>query len=146
MVKNRMFKDDEKENIIKLWQQKEMIGLENFVELLVNIRNNENYPPYNIVKASKNVICIEIAVAGFSRSDLNIELNEMQLTVTGSRSSDQKEYIHKGIAKRSFKKSFLIAGGIKVRKAAFNNGLLEVYLEKPDEKDSLINIPIEEEI
>lgn len=100
-----------------------------------------NYPPYNIVKVSDTQYAIQIAVAGFGKKDIEIETKENTLTV---KSKDKKEgelvddttYLHKGISNRSFTRSFSLADDVVVKGATFENGLLNVELERiiPEEK------------
>lgn len=100
-----------------------------------------NYPPYNIVKVSDSDYAIQIAVAGFSKDDIEIETKENTLTV---KSKDKKDgeivddvkYLHKGISNRAFTRSFSLADDVVVKGATFENGLLNVELERiiPEEK------------
>lgn len=89
------------------------------------------YPPYNVVKLDENKYAIEIAVAGFSKQDLEIELKENSLVVTGKISSDSKdnEYLYKGIADRSFMRKFNLADTIEIQNTQLVNGMLKIFLE-----------------
>jgi molecular chaperone IbpA len=89
------------------------------------------YPPYNIVK-SENNYTITLAVAGFSMSDLDISVQENELIITGKTNDSQNnvEFLHKGIAGRSFERKFRLADTIKVSDANYENGLLHVFLER----------------
>jgi len=93
-----------------------------------------NYPPYNIVKTGPNTYDVELALAGFSRDDIDVEFAEGILTI---RSKDRKEseevddvVIHKGISKRFFSKAFTIADDVEVKGAELKDGLLKVSLER----------------
>ena len=94
----------------------------------------KGYPPYNIVKRDTDLYRVTLAVAGFAEADLHIELHNNQLTVTGntekSASAEPVEYLHKGIAGRSFERRFQLADHIKVVGAGLENGLLHVELER----------------
>jgi len=97
------------------------------------------YPPYNIVKVADNKYIIEIAVAGFSKQQIELELQDSVLTVKGSiESKDVKEedYIFKGIADRAFTRKFTLADTIEVKNADLINGMLKIWLERfvPEEK------------
>lgn len=96
------------------------------------------WPPYNIVKVDENKYVIEVAVAGFGRSDLEIELQENKLLIRGATKNDEKgpTFLHKGIADRAFKREFHLADTIEVKNAEMVNGLLKVWLENiiPDNK------------
>ena len=99
-----------------------------------------NYPPYNIVKTSDEKYAIEIAIAGFSKNDIEIETKENTLVIkTSDKEEEDKndvEYLHKGISARAFKRSFSLADDVVVKGATFENGLLIVDLERiiPEEK------------
>ena len=99
-----------------------------------------NYPPYNIVKTSDEKYAIEIAIAGFSKKDIEIETKENTLVIkTIDKKDDEEdktEYLHKGISARSFKRSFNLADDVVVKDATFENGLLIIDLERivPEEK------------
>jgi molecular chaperone IbpA len=100
-----------------------------------------NYPPYNIVKVSDTDYAIQIAVAGFSKDDIEIETKENTLTVKSKDKKDgelvdETEYLHKGISNRAFTRSFNLADDVVVKGASFENGLLNVELERiiPEEK------------
>ena len=95
------------------------------------------WPPYNIAKVDENKYVIEVAVAGFARSDLEIELQDNKLLIRGATKPDEKAaYLHKGIADRAFKREFHLADTVEVQNAEIINGLLKVWLENviPDSK------------
>lgn len=104
-----------------------------------------NYPPYNVIKTSENSFEIEIAVAGFTREDITIEVDQDQLRIKGQRTQveDSKEYLHRGLAARDFERVFTLAEHIIVGEAELTNGILRVNLirEIPEAlKPRLINI------
>ena len=111
-------------------------------------RYNSNYPPYNICKLNDNDYKIEVALAGYSRDDIEIELKDNTLTVCNKTkekvvNDESNGVIHKGISTRQFERSFTISEDIKVKNDELKNGLLNIDLERiiPDEKKSrLINI------
>ena len=88
-----------------------------------------NYPPYNIAKVDDNKYVIEMAVAGFGKHNLNIELANNILVISGESNSDEANYLHKGIADRSFTRSFNIADTVEIKNAELINGMLKVWLE-----------------
>ena len=95
-----------------------------------------NYPPYNIAKVDDNKYVIEMAVAGFGKQNLNIEIANGTLVISGQTTmGDQVEeginnqYLYKGIADRSFTRAFNIADTIEVKNAEMINGMLKVWLE-----------------
>ena len=104
-------------------------------------RYNSNYPPYNIRKLNDNNYKIEVALAGYSKDDIELELKDNTLTVRNKTkekviNEDANGVIHKGISTRKFERSFTISEDIKVKNAELKNGLLNIDLERiiPDEK------------
>ena len=104
-------------------------------------RYNSNYPPYNIRKLSDNDYKIEVALAGYSKDDIELELKDSTLTVRNKTkekviNDESNGVIHKGISTRQFERSFTISEDIKVKNAELKNGLLNIDLERivPDEK------------
>jgi molecular chaperone IbpA len=102
-----------------------------------------NYPPYNIVKVDDNKYMIEMAVAGFGKSNLDIEIQDGTLVVSGhSQLADMYDegvnntYIYKGIADRNFTRKFSIADSVEIKNADLINGMLKIWLENiiPDTK------------
>jgi molecular chaperone IbpA len=99
----------------------------------------DTYPPHNIVKVSDNDYQIEIAVAGFTFEDLDIEQDERTLTVSGTKKGelDEKlEYIHRGISQKNFKRVFRLSEYVYVDGASLEGGILAITLkfELPEEK------------
>lgn len=90
-----------------------------------------NYPPHNIVWVSENEIRLELAVAGFKKSEISVKQHECLITIRGEPASDQQvEYQYKGIARRSFTKSFRIAEYYEVTEAKIEDGILSVSFVK----------------
>ncbi len=91
------------------------------------------YPPYNIeLLADDETLRITLAVAGFKSEELEVSVEGSALIVSGRQRDDEtKDYLHRGIAARQFKRSFALANGVEVRKAELNNGLLAVELMRP---------------
>jgi molecular chaperone IbpA len=94
------------------------------------------YPPYNVKKVDEEHYVIEMAVAGFGKNNLDIELKDDTLTITGSTEAEEGDYIHKGIANRAFTRKFTLADTVVVKNAELVNGLLKITLERfiPEEK------------
>lgn len=123
---------------------RQTVGFDRFNDLfesLLSDKSNgfENYPPYNIEKTEDNLYRIVMAVAGFSMDDLNITLENGQLTVSATKTDtddSQREYLHRGIANRNFSRTFRLADNIKVTGANLEHGLLDITLEReiPEEK------------
>ena len=93
-----------------------------------------NYPPYDILKTDEHSYVIELAVAGFSKKDIKVTVENGVLTVEsdreGNAESSGQEIIHRGISKRYFKKSFSISDDVEIRGAELKDGLLRIYMEK----------------
>ena len=96
-----------------------------------------NYPPYNIRKVNDNTYVIEIAVAGFSKSEIEVEFADDKLIVSGNaQDDDSADWLYKGIATRNFTRTFALDDKIEIKGAALINGMLKIALEKiiPDHK------------
>lgn len=111
------------------------IGFDRLANLFDGVASNEvgnGYPPYDIERTGENAYRISMAVAGFSQSDLNIEVKENTLTIRGDRRAEDSEatYLHRGIATRAFERRFQLADHVEVRGADLVNGLLHVDLER----------------
>ena len=93
-------------------------------------QNQPSYPPYNIELRGEDQYRITMAVAGFDQSEVNIEIEENKLTITGNQSDngDQREYLYQGIAGRNFERRFQLADHVKVSDASIINGLLHIDL------------------
>ena len=96
-----------------------------------NSRSTENYPPYNIGKVSDTHYLIEVAVAGFTETEIDIEVKDSVLTIKGDRqaSETEVEWVHKGISSRSFNRTFTLADHVEVKSATVTNGILQIALE-----------------
>lgn len=96
-------------------------------------KNIPNYPPYNIKKVDDTHYTIELAVAGFGQSDIDIEIDGGKLVIKGNTSSTEEEetnYLFKGIANRAFTRTFAIDEQIEIKDAELFNGMLKVFLER----------------
>ena len=113
---------------------KASIGFDNLVNEFFNepqFANATGYPPYNISKGKDDVYEITLAVAGFKKDDIEIELEDGTLKITGTSNvldSDEVEYLHKGIAERNFVRTFKLAEYVEVKKAKLDDGILRVQL------------------
>ena len=97
----------------------------------------DGYPPYNIERiaadgAEPEMLRITLAVAGFSEGQIEVSVEENQLTIRGRQQEDKRrEYLHRGIAARQFQRGFLLADGMQVLNAELTQGLLSVDLVRP---------------
>lgn len=101
-------------------------------------KNIPNYPPYNIKKTGDNTYVIELAVAGFAKQDIEIELADGKMLIKGNTQNDETEdnFLFKGIAARNFTRTFALDDQIEIQDAELMNGMLKVFLERiiPDHK------------
>ena len=121
------------------------VGFDREWRMLENLQNTlmggtSSYPPYNIKQTGEHNYEIEMAVAGFSKSELRVELNNNQLIIEGVKEdkseSGNSGYIYKGIAARHFRQTFALADHVKVNGSELRDGILKIDLERdiPEEK------------
>jgi molecular chaperone IbpA len=102
--------------------------------------NAASYPPFNLKKVDDNKYMIEMAVAGFTKQDIELTLEDNKLVIKGNTASDtdgeKAEYLHYGIANRAFTRRFTLADNVEIHNAELINGMLKVWLEHmiPEEK------------
>ena len=112
-----------------------LLGFEQFERTIDRISklSTETYPPYNIEQISSSLLRITIAVAGFEKEDLEINLEGNQLQIKGYKKeeNDDRIFLHRGIATRQFQRNFVLAEGIEVEGASMENGLLSVDVSQP---------------
>ena len=90
--------------------------------------SESNYPAYNIIKTAEDKYNIEIAVAGFSESDIQVDVKNNLMTIEASKQASSNDYLHRGIASRAFRKQFRIADNMEVDKAELKDGMLTISL------------------
>lgn len=121
-----------------------VIGFNDQFNLFDQLRKQTTgYPPYNIVKLDEDFFKIQIALAGFKKTDIQIELKDKILSISGNAKQKDENYLFHGIANRAFSKAFALDDFIKVKSCTFDNGILNIILEKqtPVEKNTeYINI------
>ena len=97
---------------------------------------SNNYPPYNIVKSGNNKYDVEVALAGFNKKDINVNVGDGMLTIESKKENkisdedENGEVLHKGISQRYFKRSFSVADDVEVKGAKLEDGLLRVSMER----------------
>lgn len=112
------------------------IGFDRMANILDNLnraeQNQPSYPPYNIELTGEDKYRITMAVAGFDRTEINIEVNQNHLTVSANKGAEEqaRTYLHQGIAARSFERRFQLADHVQVQSANYENGLLHVDLQR----------------
>jgi HSP20 family molecular chaperone IbpA len=122
-----------------------LLGFEDLEKLLERTARHagEGYPPYNIETGENGGIAITLAVAGFSREELGVTVEERQLVIRGRQQEpESKTFLHRGIAARQFMRAFVLAEGIEVTSAALENGLLRIDLVRPQIQPSVRVIKI----
>ncbi len=112
------------------------IGFDHLASMIDAASRNEkqnSYPPYNIELLAEDKYRITMAVAGFDKSEVSIEVQENTLSVTGKKASKEdaeRRYLHKGISERNFERKFQLGDHVKVLTADMDNGLLHIDLER----------------
>ena len=115
------------------------VGFDNIFDQLSTLSRYEtpNYPPYNIKKIDKENYQLEMALAGFSKEDIDVEVKESILTISGKTSEkDDDNFVHRGIAQRAFKRQWTLAEHLEVDNAELIDGILlvQMKLNLPEEK------------
>lgn len=135
---------------VSLFSSPYLLGFDDFERIIDRAAKsaNDGYPPYNIERAARadNVpekFRITLAVAGFSREELEITVEENQLIIKGRQTDDgSRAYLHRGIAARQFQRAFVLAEGVEVQNALLENGLLAIDLERPEPRRIVRKIEI----
>jgi len=113
-----------------------LLGFDRIERMLdsVSKASAEGYPPYNIEQTAANALRITLAVAGFTESDLDVQVEGNELVIRGRQTEDERErvYLHRGIAARQFQRRFMVAEGIEVQGASLKHGLLLIDLVRPE--------------
>ena len=117
-----------------------LLGFDEMERVLDRVAKSgaDGYPPYNIERVAQadgkgEVLRITLAVAGFGRDQLDVTLEENQLTIRGRQPDDKaRTYLHRGIAARQFQRSFVLAEGMDVKGAELKDGLLSIELVRPE--------------
>lgn len=130
---------------LSLFDHPFFLGFDHFEREFDRIKKTaDGYPPYNVEQVGDNALRITLAVAGFGMNDLDIELENNQLTVRGKQDEEQERvYLHRGIAARQFQRSFVLADGIIVQGAALDNGLLHIDMIRVQPESTARKIAIQ---
>ena len=119
---------------LSLFNSPLLLGFDQFERALdrVTKATADGYPPYNVEQIGEDALRITLAVAGFTMSELSVQLEDKQLVIRGKQEEEQsgRVYLHRGIAARQFQRSFVLADGIEVTGAALENGLLHIDLRR----------------
>jgi len=122
-----------------------LLGFEHLERLLERTAKSagDSYPPYNIEQPGDDKLRITLAVAGFSRDELAVTVEDNQLVIRGKQSETaDKTFLHRGIAARQFQRAFVLAEGIEVTGAELENGLLTISLARPKAETHVQTIEI----
>jgi HSP20 family molecular chaperone IbpA len=116
-----------------------LLGFDEIERVLDRVtKGADGYPPYNIERIARDAdfperLRITLAVAGFTRDQLDVSVEESQLVIRGRQQDDKaRQYLHRGIAARQFQRTFVLAEGMQVLGADLKNGLLEIDLARPE--------------
>jgi molecular chaperone IbpA len=114
-----------------LFPRSSFVGFDHLLSELdyVAQHSNDHYPPHNILKTGNSDYLIELAVAGFSQDELSIEVKDRTLTITGEHVSKGREYIHRGISTKKFKRTFRLSEHVNVNGADLVDGVLSIELK-----------------
>jgi len=128
-----------------------LLGFEEIERVLDRVaKGSDGYPPYNIERLARDGqsperLRITLAVAGFTRDQLDVSTEESQLVIRGRQQDDKgRQYLHRGIAARQFQRTFVLAEGMEVLSADLKNGLLSIDLIRPEPERVIKSIAINE--
>ena len=107
------------------------IGLDDYFNQFFDLQTTSNYPPYNLVHVNNVESRLEIALAGFTKEEVNVYTEYGKLFVKGQKDEkDNADYVHKGLAQRSFERAWSLSDDVEIKSVSFENGLLVVELGK----------------
>lgn len=127
-----------------------LLGFEDIERVLdrVSKSGNDGYPPYNIERVTtggEDRLRITLAVAGFTRDQLSVTVEDNQLVIRGQQSAEadkDRHFLHRGIAARQFQRAFVLAEGIEILSASLADGLLSIDLARPQPERTVRTIEI----
>ena len=128
-----------------------LLGFDEIERVLDRVtKGADGYPPYNIERLGRDAesperLRITLAVAGFTRDQLDVSIEESQLVIRGRQQDDKgRQYLHRGIAARQFQRTFVLADGMEVLGADLKNGLLSIDLARPEPERVVRSIAIKQ--
>ena len=115
----------------QLFPRSSFVGFDHlFSELEFTAKHaQDHYPPHNIIRTSESDYLIELAIAGFSKDEISVEVKDRTLTVTGEHVSKGREFIHRGISTKKFKRTFRLSEHVNVNGADIQDGILAIDLQ-----------------
>ena len=121
--------------------ERRAIGYDRLFQQLMDMpeKDNQSYPPHNLIKESDTDFKIELALAGFTKEEVKVVQEEQTLTISGNNSEKEgnENILHKGIASRAFTKTFDLAENIEVTEASFENGMVIIKLRQDIPEDKM---------
>jgi len=121
--------------------ERRAIGYDRLFQQLMEMpeKDNQSYPPHNLIKESDTEFKIELALAGFTKEEVKVVQEEQRLTISGNNSEKEgnENILHKGIASRAFTKTFDLAENIEVTEASFENGMVIIKLRQDVPEDKM---------
>jgi HSP20 family molecular chaperone IbpA len=130
---------------LSLFSSPLFLGFDHFERLIDSLSKAQEdaYPPYNIEQIGERGFRITLALAGFRKENIHISLENNQLTIRGKQETDHEAvYLYRGIATRQFARTFVLADGMEVKNAEFDNGLLHLNLMRVKGDDNIRTIEI----
>ena len=124
---------------LKYFLKNNAIGFESFFDRFERLPEiNSGFPHYNIKKAGEDKYTLEMAVAGYKKSDINVQVQDGVLSIEGISSEDKEDFVHRGIAKRAFTKQLQLSEYVECKGAKLEDGMLKVELnyDPPENKKS----------
>ena len=111
---------------------KNSIGMDDYLDRFINIATSSNYPPYNLIQVNNVESRLEIALAGFKKEEVHVYTEYGKLFVKGQKDEKESpdEYVHKGLAQRSFERAWSLSDDTEIKSVTFEDGLLVVELGK----------------
>ena len=107
------------------------IGMDEWFHRMGTLHQTElNYPPYNLVKEDNITFRLEVALAGFKKEEIIVTTESGKLFVEGQTEKEDVEYVHQGLAKRAFTRSWTLSDDVEVRNVVFEDGLLTIELKR----------------
>jgi molecular chaperone IbpA len=107
------------------------IGMDEWFHRMGSLHQTEsNYPPYNLVKEDNITFRLEVALAGFKKEEIIVTTESGKLFVEGQTEKEDVEYVHQGLAKRAFTRSWTLSDDVEVRNVVFEDGLLTIHLKR----------------
>ena len=126
---------------LKYFLKNNAIGFESFFDRFERLPEiNSGFPHYNIKKAGQDEYVLEMAVAGYKKSDIDVEIQDGVLSIKGKSTEDEEDFVHRGIAKRAFSKQLQLSEYVECKGAKLEDGMLkvELFYNPPENKKAKV--------